>query len=420
MDACKIPVSKKVEVLVLGAGPAGCAAAIMAARMGAKTLLVDFMSVPGGISTAGMMSHYTGTVDSRLYEEVLMRMADKNAGKARGVRSVYIDPTQMTLSWIELLEEAGTELLLYTMACVPVMEENCVKGVIIQNKSGRSAILAEVVIDATGDGDIAAGAGAEFVMGREQDGSMQPATLMFKVAGVDMERAVFPGSFETEIETDKGEIQALAKKILPHPAGHVLLYKSMLDGIVTVNMTNAIQIDGTDAESLTQAELTCRKQIPAIVAFLREYVPGYEKCYVVATASLIGIRETRHFKGIYTLTKEDILEKRQFEDWVVRGAQFNFDVHNMTGGSLDETGVQKNFPKDVKYTIPYRCLVPEKINGLLLAGRNISGTHMAHSNYRAMPICLAIGEAAGVAAAIAVKEGVMPRDVEAKNVQKYL
>lgn len=420
MDTCEIPVSRKVEVLVLGAGPAGCAAAIMAARMGAKTLLVDFMSVPGGVSTAGMMSHYTGTVDSKLYKEVLQRMADKNEGEAKGVCSVRIDPVQMTLVWIELLEEAGAELLLYTMACEPIMKGNCVKGIIIQNKSGRSAIFADAVIDATGDGDIAARAGAEFVMGRESDGSMQPATLMFKVAGVDMERAVFPGSFETEVQTDKGELQALAKEILPHPAGHVLLYRSTLNGIVTVNMTNAIQIDGTDADSMTQAEITCRKQIPAIVAFLREYAPGYENCYVIAAASLIGIRETRHFKGVYTLTKEDILEKKQFEDWVVRGAQFNFDIHNMTGGSLDKTGVQKKFPKNVSYTIPYRCLLPEKVDGLLLAGRNISGTHMAHSNYRAMPICLAMGEAAGIAAAIAVKKGVKLRDVVVKCIQECL
>lgn len=412
--------SRQVDVLVLGSGPAGCAAAIMAARRGAHTLLVDYASAPGGISTVGGMSHYTGSVKSNLYEEVLRRMAEKNRGEIKGIRTPIIDPVNMTVTWIELLEEAGAEILLYTLACEAVVEDDIVKGVVIQNKSGRSVVYAKAVIDATGDGDIAASAGVEFIKGREGDGKMQPATLMFKVAGVDMAHAVFPGSFETTVSTEKGELQALAKEKLPYPAGHVLLYRSTLDGVVTVNMTNATDIDGTTAEGLTKAEIVCRKQIPAIVDFLREYVPGYRECYVIGTASLIGIRETRHLQGVYTLTGEDILERRRFDDWVVREAEFNFDVHNMTGGGLDETGVQKKFPKNVKYTIPYRCLLPRRIDGLLFAGRNISGTHIAHSNYRAMPICLAMGEAAGIAAALAVQGNIPLRDVEVAEIQKYL
>ena len=419
VDAPCIPVSHEVDVLVLGAGPAGCAAAIMAARLGAKTLLVDQFAVPGGMSTTGMMSHYTGTVESKLYEEVLKENADKNYFH-NGKRMVQIDPTNHILTWIDLLEKAGAEMLMYTMACQPVMEGDAIKGVIVENKGGSSAILAKVVIDSTGDGDIAARAGAEYVLGRETDGSMQPATLMFKIGGVDMEKAVFPGSVETTVQTERGELQALAKQLLPHPAGHVLLYKSPIPGIVTVNMTNAIRIDGTSAESLTEAEIICRRQIPAIIDFLREYVPGYEHCCVVASGSMMGVRETRHFKGLYTLNEWDILKKEVFTDWIVRGAEFNFDVHNMPGASLDATGAQEKFPKNTKYTIPYRCCIPEKIRGLLLAGRNISGTHMAHSNYRVMPICVAMGEGVGIAAALAVKNGVDVRDVKAEEIQKYL
>lgn len=419
IPAVQIPVSKEVDVLVLGAGPAGCAAAIMAARMGAKTLLVDALDAPGGMSTTGMMSHYTGTVDSKLYEEVLHENALKNHFH-QGERNVYIDPCNHIVTWIEMLEKAGAELLLYTFAAEPIMEGDVIKGAIVQNKTGRTAILAKVVIDATGDGDIAARTGAEFYMGREGDASMQPATLMFKVAGVDMDRAVFPGSFETTVETPKGELQALARQLLPYPAGHVLLYKSPIPGVVTVNMTNVIRVDGTKAEDLTHAEIVCRKQMPSIVNFLREYVPGYENCYAISAASLIGVRETRHFKGLYTLTKEDVLERRVFEDWIVKGAEFNFDVHNMTGASLDATGAQKHFPKNTKYTIPYRCMVPEKIHGLLLAGRNISGTHMAHSNYRVMPICIAMGEGVGIAAALAVQQGIDVHDVNVAEIQQHL
>ena len=158
----------------------------------------------------------------------------------------------------------------------------------------------------------------------------------------------------------------------------------------------------------------------AIVDFLREYVPGYENCYIISSASLIGIRETRHFKGVAQITEDDILASRQFADWVVRDASFSFDVHNLSGAGLDETGVQKHFPKIAGYTIPYGCLVPEKIDGLLLSGRNISGTHMAHSNFRVMPICAGIGEAGGIAAAISAREGISPRDVDVKKIQENL
>ncbi|MBQ4269557.1 MAG: FAD-dependent oxidoreductase, partial [Clostridia bacterium] len=146
----------------------------------------------------------------------------------------------------------------------------------------------------------------------------------------------------------------------------------------------------------------------------------YENCYIVGSASLIGIRETRHFKGVKTLTEQDVAEAKQFDDAVVFDAYFNFDVHNITGAGLDKTGSQKHFTQTEGYTIPYGCLVPEKVNGLLLAGRNISGTHIAHSNFRAMPICAGIGEAAGVAAAIAVKKGVQVREVTAKEIQEII
>lgn len=336
-----------------------------------------------------------------------------------------------------MLVEAGVDLMLYTMASEPVMDGDTIKGVIVQNKNGREAILARIVIDATGDGDIAARAGAPFFVGRESDGKMQPATLMFKVAGVDVERGVFPGGFEdhamipaSEIpllqdseEARQGElfdIQKLGEQALPKPAGHVLLYKTTLPGVVTCNMTNCIGIDGTKAEDLTRATYLCRKQMDVIVGFLRDYVPGFEHCYIISSGSLIGVRETRHFKGEQTITEQDILEARVFEDWVVARAQFNFDVHNMSGNGLDETGSQKNFHQKKGYTIPYGCFVPLKVENLYLAGRNISGTHMAHSNYRVMPICANMGQAVGVAAAMCVKDDVTPRTLDAKKVQRRM
>ena len=407
------------DVIVLGSGPAGIGAAVTAGRKGAKTLLIEQCGRVGGISTAGMMSHFTGRVGNRLYSEVLQRAAEKNyfPGQAK---IQTIDPELLTLTYLEMLEEAGVEILLYTTFVDSVMEGDRVTGVICLNKGGFCAYSAKVVVDATGDGDAAYKSGAEYIKGRETDGKMQPATLMFKVGGVEPDRAVFPGSFETLVPTEKGELQALAREMLPHPAGHVLLYKSTIPGVVTCNMTNVIDVDGTSAEDLTYAEIVCRKQMPKIVDFLREYVPGYENCYLLGSASLMGIRETRHFKGLYTLTEREILEAVQHEDAVVFDAHFNFDVHNVSGAGLDETGCQHQFKQPKGYTIPYGCMVPEKIDGLLLSGRNISGTHMAHSNFRVMPICMGIGEACGVAAAIAARSGRNLRDLKAEEIRRIL
>ncbi len=412
-----VPVRGEFDVIVAGSGPAGIAAAVSAGRNGMRVLLVESAGSVGGIATVGLMSHFTGTVGNRLYHEILDRAASHNPYE-NGVKKVQIDPELLKVTYFEMLEEAGVEVLLYTFVCDVLKDGDKVTGIVCENKDGRSAYLSKVVIDGTGDGDVACRAGAEYYKGRESDGKMQPATLMFKVGGVDMERAVFPGSFETLVDTEKGELQALAREKLPAPAGHVLLYRSTIPGIVTCNMTNVIGVDGTSAADLTKAEIICRKQLEPIIRFLHEFVPGYENCYLLSTASLIGIRETRHFKGVKTITEQDISEARQFEDAVVYDAYFNFDVHNITGAGLDKTGAQKYFKQTKGYTIPYGCMVPEKIDGLLLSGRNISGTHMAHSNFRVMPICVGIGEACGIAASIAVKRGVEPREVTAEEIQK--
>ena len=414
-----IPVLGSYDVIVVGSGPSGIGAAVTAGRNGIRVLLIEYSGSVGGISTSGLMSHWTGSVNSNLYEEVLQRAADKNPFN-NGVRQIEIDPELLKNVYYEMLEEANVEILLYSLVCDVITEDSTVKGVIVQNKTGRSAYYAKTVIDCSGDGDAAYYSNAEYFKGREEDGAMQPATLMFKIGGVDMERAALPGSFETTVETPQGEHQKLAIQILPKPAGHVLLYKSTIPSIVTCNMTNITGIDGTKAEDLTRAELICRSQMKPIVDFLHKYVPGYEKCYIISAASLIGIRETRHFRGVKQISEEDIINARVFDDWVVKDAYFNFDVHNIVGSGLDKTGVQKKFTQSKGYTIPYGCLVPIKVDGLLLSGRNISGTHMAHSNFRAMPICLAIGAAGGAAAALSVKENKKLRDVEPQKIQQLL
>ena len=407
----------QTDVLVLGSGPSGFAAAYSAAKSGANVILVEQCGDVGGISTSGLMSHWAGTCGSPLYHEILKRSAEKNEGEWKNKVTKYIDPEKLKTLYLEMLSEVGVNIMLYTFALDAICEGDKVLGATVVNKSGLTDIYAKVTIDATGDGDIAAKAGSEFILGRESDNKMQPATLMFKVGGVDYERAAFLQSFEETYQTEKGELQALAKQHIPYPAGHILTYQSTLPGIVTCNMTNITEIDGTNADDLTRATIGCRNQLDDIIKYLRQFVPGFENCYIISSASLIGVRETRHFKGKYTLTEQDISEAKIFEDFVVKDAFFNFDVHNITGAGLDKTGVQHHFKQKNGYTIPYRCLLPEIKENLLLCGRNISGTHMAHSNFRAMPICVGIGEAAGTAAAIAVKSNFKLSDVRSVDIR---
>lgn len=415
----KIEKTKEYDVIVAGSGPAGIGAAIMAGRQGMKTLLIESCGRVGGISTAGMMSHFTGNVGNKIYHEVLEKAAQKNMF-AKGEIVTTIDPEMLTLTYIEMLEEANVDILLYTTFCDVIMDGNALKGIVCHNKDGFMAFYSKAVIDSTGDGDVAYKCGVPYILGRESDNLMQPATLMFKVGGVDMEKAVFPRAFESLVPTDKGELQALAAEKLPKPAGHVLLYQSTIPGIVTCNMTNVTDINGTSTEDLTKAEIICRKQMPEILNFLHEYAPGYENCYIIGSASLIGVRETRHFEGVKTITENEISEAVQHEDYVVYDAFFNFDVHNITGSGLDKTGCQHKFTQTNGYTIPYGCLLPKNVEGLLLSGRNISGTHMAHSNFRAMPICMGIGEAAGIAASLSVKQGKLLRNIDVKDIQELL
>ena len=427
----ELPIIAETDVLVCGSGPAGVGAAIAAARQGVRVMAIEMQSCLGGIATAGMMSHWGGRSSSFVLPEIYARQREK--AKVMGgytddqknfvsenYAATAINHEEQKIILDEMFAEAGVKILFNTFVVGAIVENDRVNGVIVENKSGRGVIRARFTVDATGDGDVAAFAGVPFYKGRETDGLMQPATLMFKIGGVDFKRAVFPGSFETKVFTEKGELQALALEKLPHPAGHVLLYPSPTDGAVVCNMTNVIGVDGTSAQSLSDSLTVARGQIEPIIKFLKEYAPGYENCYILSTASLMGVRETRHFEGVSSLTPEDILTARQFGDWVVKRAFFNFDVHNLTGASLDKTGVQKEWKQNEDYSIPYGCLLPKKIDGLLLSGRNISGSHLAHSNFRIMSVCLALGEAAGTAAAISAKRGVECRDLAAKDIQPYL
>ncbi|MCQ5130967.1 FAD-dependent oxidoreductase [Butyricicoccus faecihominis] len=410
--ARQTPVVAETEVLVVGGGPAGFGAALHAARMGRKTMLIEQSGAIGGVATTGIMSHWTGRQDGGCFEELRAKARDCESEQV-------INPEKLRILMLDMLQEAGVEVQLYTAFSDVVMEGSRVTGIITESKSGREAIACRMLIDSTGDGDVAARAGAPFEKGRE-DGGMQPMTIMFKVAGVDMDRAMFFWGFEDTVQLPEGDLQTLGRRELPQPAGHILLYPASLPGVVTVNMTNVINVDGTDVRDLNRAEYVCRKQIPEIIAFLQRHVPGYEGCYLIDSADVIGVRETRRFEAHYRLTEDDIAEARVFDDWVVTKSNFFFDLHNVEGAGLDANGEYKAFQQPAPYTIPLRSFVPRGIEGLLLNGRNISGTHKAHSSYRVMPIVMNMGHAMGIVAALCIAREKAPLDLDLNELHDAL
>ncbi|MEN6496145.1 MAG: FAD-dependent oxidoreductase [Thermoguttaceae bacterium] len=407
----------KTDVLVCGGGPAGMAAAVMAARGGRKVLLVERYGRLGGMAIQARVAPLMGAVDSRFVREAVKRLG----GHA-------VDYERLDLDYAAMVQEAGAELLLHAWAAGVVSEGNRVGGALLVSKQGVIRVDAAVTVDATGDGDIAWMAGAEFEQGRPGDGLVQPMSIMFSVGGVDPARAIYCGSEEQarQIQLPEGTWEELVTKAqksgqLPAEVGVVRIYKSRRPGEVGINATQINRVDGTRVADLTRAELECRRQAYEIVDFLKKHSPGYENAYLAAMPAVVGVRETRRFLGVEYLCREDVVSGRKRPDAVVRAASFPIDIHNPAGsGQAEGNAGQGGAARVQPYDIPYGCLVPRKVDGLLLAGRCISGSHDAHASYRVQCIAMATGAAAGVAAAVAVEHGIQPRAVDVAEVQKAL
>lgn len=415
------------DVIVAGGGPAGIAAAVSAARLGARTALVERFGLLGGMLTSGHVMPILGRAEGRtMYDElieVLMKgHPDVVHHTTRNGLEIGFDLEEAKLRLLELCLENGVYVYLQTPVADVLKDGDRVTGVKILCPDGLHDLHAKVVVDSTGDGFVAAMAGAPFEVGRESDGKCQPATLEFTVDNVDetYNFAAWGGSDPICLPDGRryAEVckEACANGELPENVSIVRIHRTMHKGERNINATQVNGCNTLTPEGCVQAEYVLRKQVPVILDFLRRVAPGFENCRLKSSASALGVRETRRFIGDYVLCDEDVEKGGRHEDVVVHKAWFLIDIHNPAGGGQAEKRSQPAIP----YDIPYRSLLPKKIEGLLLSGRNISGTHRAHASYRVMGVALPVGQAAGTAAALSVKNGCTPRELDYHQVQQAL
>lgn len=437
----KLPVRMSVDVLVVGGGPSGIIAAQAAAEDGLSVALIENRSFLGGNLTIGLpILGFLGQKGNQIVKGLPQQFIDKliaqNAASEHRPCPLHmgitlVEPEAVKAVSLNMLKEIGVEVLLFTFFCGVIMEKDKLQGVIIESKAGREAILAKVVIDCTGDADVAYQAGVSCEKGNE-NGGMQPPTLMFSLGDVDTDKlrmsiADQPSAYLTDfipaeyfgqnhqyILVGLRNIMQKAKADgMSLPTERTIVITGLKKGEVWINMTRVNGVDGTDPLSLTEGELIARNQIDSIFKYLVKYVPGFENASMLRIAPFLGIRETRRIVGKYIMNRNDILSCARFND-AVAVASYPIDIHHPEGG-----GCTLEWSGDC-YDIPYRSLVPLEVENLLVAGRSISTTHEAMSAIRVMAPCMAMGEAAGRAAKMAVRDGVLPSEVNISKLQKEL
>lgn len=435
-----IPVKDEVDILVVGGGPAGIMAARAAAESGLKVMLIESRGYLGGNLTLGLpILGYLGRKGNQVVEGLPQMLIDRL--RARGKASEHkpcknhvsltiIDSEEIKDVALEMLEDVGVKILFYVFCSDVIKKGNDVKGVIIESKEGREAILAKTVIDCTGDGDVAFRAGVECHKG-DADGGMQPPTLMFCMRGVNVQElrdAIVnrPEEFDMDVmpteQFKKGpfivvgfrkKIEEAREKGYSIPVARTILITGLADDEIWVNMSRVCGVDSTNPTSYTDGEITARMQNDEIERYLRDFIPGFEHSWRDKVAAFMGIRESRVIKGKYVLTADDILSCRKFDD-AVGVASYPVDIHHSHGDDCTMMWCPDC------YDLPYRMLVPEKVENLLVAGRCASMTHEAMASARVMSTCMVMGEAAGRAAKIAIEEGVPVSKVNVEAVREDL
>ncbi|NLE13343.1 MAG: FAD-dependent oxidoreductase [Clostridiales bacterium] len=397
------------DVIVAGAGPAGVAAALVSARQGMKTALIErYGCIGGGLTTMFVRPFLGGVGNPNIGTEIRQRIGEFTDFMTSLESAKCVLPI--------MLREAGVRVFLQTQVTGVRRKGAIIEAAMAHSRQGEIEFTAPIFIDATGDGDLAAYAGCEIAYGREKDGLVQPASIMFTIDGIDPEQKLLCHHEEDYRDLGDGrEYLDLCHKAcesgeLPPSINIVRLYETGRQGERMVNATQFNHIRPLDPEHVFEAEYQLRQQIRQVVFFLKNNIPGFADIHVNGSSTTLGARESRRVIGDYILTGDDLIAGRKFEDAVVHNASFCIDIHNPDGAGQAETDGCPHLAQP--YDIPYRSLRPLGVDNLLTAGRCISGDHRAHASYRVMNICMAMGQAAGAAASLAVKGGTGTRGVD--------
>ena len=440
--SCALNESYAAQVTVVGGGPAGVCAAIAAARNGAKALLIESGNCLGGMATLGQVNPFMTCYDKDgdnmiirgLFKEIVDRLVARGAAidpgqvPAGSAFTSYIvvghnhvtpfDAETLKVVLDEMCCEAGVQVLFHSTFVSPVMDENRLTGLVIMTKGGLKLVKSDIVIDCTGDADVAYRSGVPCEMGDEASGRIQPVTMFFRIGHVDSAKV------EADIDANRDNFyrkdgvnyrsfywrvaQARANGDWDLQRVSIGIFRGVREDEWNINTSRIMGVDATDPDQLSRAEMEGREQVQQIFRFLRKYVPGCENAVLLSTPAHIGVRETRHIKGEYILTTDDVLHGVLFDDSILLAAN-SIDVHGRFGPMSNEYVTVEN---GEYYGVPYRCLVPLKVENLLVAGRSVSATSEAAGAIRVMPPCMALGQAAGTAAAQAAAAHISPRQID--------
>lgn len=406
------------DVVIAGAGPAGIAAALEAARSGMKAALIERYGCVGGNLTLGCVGPLMGTVcEGTIGEEIEDAICVS--------RGTVPDFELAKIKLIGLLDEAGVDVFLQTSVIGAEKEGETIRSIRTAGKFGALSFAAPVFIDATGDGDLAVRSGCEWKTGREQDGLVQPVTLMFVIEGVSPEQDLICGHEEHYTDLGDGrEYLDLCHKAcrsgeLPKNVNIVRLYRTAIPTERMVNATQENRIDPLDPFAVFKAETALRRQMEQCVNFLKNNIPGFENIRIKNAASTLGVRESRRIIGRHVLNERELVAGKEFADAVVHRAHFGLDIHNPDGPGQAE-GEERCPSNPLPYDIPFAAMCPLRCGNLITAGRCISGTHVAHSSYRVMRICMAMGQAAGAAASLMVQRKETTETLDPLLVRRHL
>ncbi len=416
---------KESDVLVIGGGPAGCMAALAAARDGMKVTLLEAATCLGGMATSGLVSKWAPFTDKEkvIYKSQPVELMERYK-KAAGIEEdkwdwVPIHPEILKTVYDEMLGEAGVHVLFATQAVDAIAENGEIQCVIAANKAGLTPYKAKIYIDCTGDGDVAAMAGAETEKG-DENGNIQPASLCFMIANADMSKCDVSLSSNPK---DGLWAQVRSEGKFPLTCKHFIpAYLTENRSVILANAGHLNDLDSTDPEALSDAYRLGRKTAQAYLDALKHYLPEvFKDALIVETAPEMGTRESRRVLGEYVFTVEDFLTRRSFEDEISRNCYY-IDCHAQKGtvNPVQIPEEKKRYAPGESHGIPWRCLVPRGFRNLLVAGRCLSVERMALASLRVMPNCLSTGEAAGHGAAIAVSEGLSVREIPAYQVQERI